>query len=76
MTETEHLIHQAAREIGITINQDLVLTAPVEKPGLYIAQFKNRRGDATQVDILMDTEFRKIHDLLKAAWKGQTSKVG
>lgn len=71
MTETEHLIHQAAREIGITANQEITVKADHQAVGTYLVTFKNRKGDDIGVEILMASEFKKIHDQLKAAWKGK-----
>lgn len=71
MTETEHLIHQAAREIGITLNQSISVDASTEAPGTYAVAFKNRRGDEANQPISMGASFKTIHDQLKAAWKGK-----
>jgi hypothetical protein len=72
MTETEHLIRQAAREIGITQWSEMTATADVDIPGTYRVEFKNRRGDGTTINIKMDAGFKTIHAQLKAAWKGTT----
>jgi hypothetical protein len=67
MTDTEHLIRQAAREIGISLNQEITVTPGA---GTYEVSFKNRKGDEAKVEIVMDAEFKTIHAQLKAAWKG------
>lgn len=70
-TETEHLIRQAAHEIGISLDQTIDITADTEAPGTYVASFKNRKGEDAKVSITMDAGFKRIHDQLKAAWKGK-----
>lgn len=69
MTETAHLIFQAAHEIGITRDQGI---AVVEGDGNFTVTFKNRRGDSAEVTIPMDADFKTIHAEMKSAWKGKT----
>ena len=75
MTETEHLIRQAAREIGITLNIDrnskFTVEASVEEPGTYKVSFVNRKGDDTTIVIPMESEFETIHVALKNGWRGK-----
>jgi D-aminopeptidase len=73
MTETEHLIHQAAREIGISLDQQIAVEASTSSPGTYTVTFKDSSGADTTTAIAMDASFKRIHDQLKAAWKGKTS---
>jgi hypothetical protein len=70
MTDTEHLIRQAAREIGISMNQEITVTPSITSAGNYVVKFKNRKGDDTSIEVLMDAEWKTIHAQLKAAWKG------
>jgi hypothetical protein len=70
MTDTEHLIRQAAREIGISLHQEISVEPSITSAGNYVVKFKNRRGDDATVEVVMDAEWKTIHAQLKAAWKG------
>jgi len=74
MTETEHLIRQAAREIGITLNIDrnskFTVEESTDEPGTYKVSFLNRKGDNKTIIIPMTSQFSTIHAALKSAWRG------
>jgi hypothetical protein len=68
MTDTEHLIRQAAREIGISMNQEITVTPSITSAGTYEVSFKDRRGIETTFKVPMDAGFKAIHAMLKAEW--------
>lgn len=76
MTETEHLIRQAAREIGITLNIDrnskFTVEESTDEPGTYKVQFVNRKGEDTTVSVLTGSDYKAIHAALKNGWRGVT----
>lgn len=72
LINTEHLIRQAAHEIGIQKPQ--VIASP-EEPDSLIVRFKNRRGDEVSVDIPIAVGFKPIHAALKEAWKGKKKET-
>lgn len=73
MTETKHLIRQAAHEIGITLNlaRDSKLAIEAIDPETCKVSFVNRKGDDTTVGIGMDQDYKAIHEAMKKAWKGE-----
>jgi len=75
MTETEHLIRQAAREIGITLNIDRNSKFTVEEctdePDTYKVSFLNRKGYNTTIIIPMTSQFSTIYAALKNGWRGK-----
>lgn len=76
MTETEHLIRQAAREIGITLNvsrdSKFTVDESTDEPGTYKVSFLNRKGDNTTIIIPMTSQFATIYAALKNGWRGVT----
>lgn len=75
MTDTEHLIRQAAREIGISLNQEITVIPSVKSASTYKVSFKSRRGDDATVEIVMDAGFKTIHAQLKATWRGKAPNI-
>lgn len=76
MTETEHLIRQAAREIGITLNiardSKFTVEESADDHGTYKVQFVNRKGEETTVSVAMAWDYKAIHAALKNGWRGVT----
>lgn len=74
-TETEHLIHQAARELQIAVTITTTAAEPdlttMEVINTYTAAFKDRHGAPATVEIKDNTPFPAIHAALKTAWKAK-----
>ena len=70
MNETEHLIHQAARELQINRDGNNPVRA-TQDGSIYAVTFRSRQGDHKEIEITEGASFTLIHQTLKAAWKGK-----
>lgn len=75
MTETEHLIRQAARELQIAVTVTTTAAEPdlkgMEVVNTYKAQFVRNNGDIVETEIKQGTAYPAVHEALKAAYKGK-----
>lgn len=75
MTETEHLIRQAARELQIavtvTVSKAEMDVKTLEVVNTYKVQFVRNNGDIVETEIVQGTAYPAIHEALKAAYKGK-----
>lgn len=75
MSETEHLIRQAAREMQITIDIATTAAEPdlktMEVVNTYTVTFKDRHGNAASTEIKDGTPFHAVHGALATAWKAK-----
>lgn len=69
MTETEQLIHQAARELQINRDGNNPVEA-MQDGSTYAVTFRSRQGEHKEVEITDGASFTLIHQTLKAAWRG------
>lgn len=65
--ETELLIQQAAREIGINRNGDNPIR--IEAGEMVAATFFDHGGAPARIEIKPGTSFMAIHDALRNAWR-------
>ena len=80
MTDTEHLIRQAARELQIAPLEIKVTDAAedlktMQVVNTYKAAFRDRHGNSTSVEIKDGTPFKAIHEALKAAHKAKNNQT-
>ena len=73
MTETAHLIRQAAHEIGITLNlaRDSKFAVEPGDDGTVRVSFVNRKGDNVSISVADASDYKAIHEAMKKAWKGE-----
>lgn len=75
MTEAEHLIRQAARELQITVTIVTKAAEPdlktMEVINTYKVTFFRNNGDAAEIEITDGMDYIAIHDALKAGNKGK-----
>jgi hypothetical protein len=69
-TETEHLIRQAAREVGIE-TFEVKASTDESHIGEYSVTFKDKRGDDKEIFVPMDAAYLMIVAALKAAKSGK-----
>jgi hypothetical protein len=70
-TETEHLIRQAAHEVGLEAFECKASTDE-KHIGEYSVTFKDKRGDDREVFIPMDAQFLSIVAALKLGKAGKS----
>ena len=80
MTDTEHLIRQAARELQIapleiTITDAAEDLKTMQVINTYKAAFRDRHGNSTSVEIKEETPFKAIHEALKVAHKAKNNQT-
>ena len=80
MTDTEHLIRQAARELQIapleiTITDATEDLKTMQVINTYKASFRDRHGNSASVDLKDGTPFKAIHEALKAAHKAKNNQT-
>ena len=80
MTETEHLIRQAARELQIPLADIAVTSAEpdlktMEVVNTYTVHFNDRHGNPAKVEIKDNTPFPAIHAALKTAYKAKKNEA-
>lgn len=80
MTDTEHLIRQAARELQIAPLEIKVTDAAedlktMQVVNTYKAAFRDRHGNSASVKIKDGTPFKAIHEALKAAHKAKNNQT-
>jgi hypothetical protein len=68
-TETEHLIKQAAHEVGIAA--DIKASTDEHHIGEYSVTFKDKRGDAREIFVPMDASYKTIVAAMKMAKAGK-----
>lgn len=72
MNETEHLIHQSARELQINRDGDNPVRTTIDGQTI-MATFRSRQGDYKEVAVTDGAPFTLIHQTMQAAWKGKAS---
>lgn len=70
MSDTELMILQAAREIGINRDGNNAVKVTAGESGIT-AEFRSRQGDQKSVSIDAEASFTTIHEALLTAWKGK-----
>lgn len=70
MNETEHLIHQSARELQINRDGDNPVRTAIDGQTIT-ATFRSRQGDHREVSITDGAPFTLVHQTMLAAWKGK-----
>lgn len=66
--DTDHLVRQAAREIGIDRDGLNPITVTVAGDSVE-AEFRNRHGDRIKVIVFAGATFLDIHETLRRAWR-------
>lgn len=80
MTDTEHLIRQAAKELQIA-RLDIKITDTTEDLNTmqvinaYKVAIRDRHGNSASVKIKDGTPFKAIHEALKAAHKAKNNQT-